>query len=193
MAEAQRQRPDLAAAERTLDAAELSLSATKNQRIPEITTQADYGDVGTTFGHSHGTFDFAVGVNFPVFTSGRIKGQAQQAEARVAEKKAELANLRAQIDADVRTAYLKLNAACDQVQVAQHNVVLANDTLGRARDRFQNGVTDSVEVVQTQQSLSTANDQLISSTYSLNLARLNLARATGSARSDWKLVLGGNQ
>ena len=122
--EAQRQRAYSAAAERTLEAAELSLSAIKGQRIPEITTEADYGDIGTTFGHSHGTFDVSAGVNFPVFTGGRIKGQVQQAEALVEKRGAELKNLRAQVDADVRTAYLNLNAARDQVQVAQHNVVL---------------------------------------------------------------------
>jgi outer membrane protein TolC len=193
LAEAYRQRADLASAKRTLRAAELSLSEAKGQRLPEITTQADYGSLGTTLGHSHGTFDFAVGVNFPIFTSGRIKGQIDQATATVAKRKAELKNLRAQVEADVRIAGLNLNASNDQVKVAQHNVVLATDNLARARDRFQNGVTDSVEVVQAQQSLAAANDQLISSTYALNLARLNLARATGSARTDWRLVLGGEQ
>jgi len=39
------------------------------------------------------------------------------------------------------------------------------------------GVTDSVEVVQSEQSLASANDQYITSLYNFNLAKLILARA----------------
>ena len=65
--------------------------------------------------------------------------------------------------------------------VARSNLDLANQTLEQARDRFTAGVTDNIEVVQAQGSVAIANDNLISALYSHNLAKVELARALGSA------------
>jgi outer membrane protein TolC len=48
-------------------------------------------------------------------------------------------------------------------------------------DRFAAGVTNSVEVVQSQESLAAAERDYISSLYSLNLSKISLARAMGNA------------
>ena len=151
-----------------------------------------YGDVGETFGQSHGVFAFQAGVSVPIFTGGRIKGDITQAEAALHQRKAESENLRGQIDYDVRTAYLNLNAAKEQVDVAQRNVELANESLARSKDRFTSGVTDSVEVVQAEQALASANDQYTTSLYNHNFAKLSLARALGVARTNYQRYLGGN-
>jgi outer membrane protein TolC len=189
--QANRQRADLAAEQHRVKAAALTLSADRAERLPELSTSADYGANGSTFSHSHGTFDFEAGITVPIFTGGRVKGEIEQAKAQLAQRHAEAANLQAQVDVEVRTAVLNLRAANDQVHVAHHNAELANENLDRSRNRFENGVADTVEVVQAEQSLAAANDQLITSTYASNIARLNLARAIGSVRTDWKFLLGG--
>ena len=107
------------------------------------------------------------------------------------QRKAESENLRGQVDYDVRSAYLNLMAAKEQVDVATRNVALANENLARSKDRFTSGVTDSVEVVQAEQSLASANDQYIASLYSHNFAKLSLARALGVARTNYRQYLGG--
>lgn len=191
LAQADESRSDLRASTKEQQAAEKSLSAAKDQRLPSVTTQTDYSDVGKTFGHSHDNFEFQAGVRVPLFTGGRIKGEIEQAKAAEAQRKAEAENLRGQVEYDVRTAYLNLSAATEQVNVARRNVDLANDNLARSKDRFSSGVTDSVEVVQAEQSLASANDQYINSTYSHNLSKLELARALGVARNSYSQYLGG--
>jgi outer membrane protein TolC len=114
-----------------------------------------------------------------------------RAEAALRQRRAEAENLRGQIDYDVRKAILDLGAATEQVAVARQNVDLANENLARSKERFAAGVTDSVEVVQSQQSLSSANDQYIASLYSHNLAKLELARAMGVARTNYNQYLPG--
>ena len=173
-------------------AAQQTLSAVKSERYPVVAVNGNYGDVGATLSQSHGNFSVQAGVSIPIFTGGRIKGDITQAEAALQQRKAEAENTRGQVDFDVRTAYLNLNAAKEQVDVAQRNVALANENLGRSRDRFTSGVTDSVEVVQSEQSLAGANDQYITSVYNHNLAELMLARAVGVARTNYKQYLGGN-
>lgn len=178
----------------TLDsqkAAQQALWAAKGERYPVVAMNGDYSDVGVTFDHSHGNFDFQAGVSVPLFTGGRIKGDITQAEAALRQRKAEAENARGQLDYDVRTAFLNLNAAREQVEVARTNVALANENLARSRDRFTSGVTDSVEVVQSEQSLASANDQYITSVYNHNLAKLTLARAIGVARTSYSQYLGG--
>jgi len=156
-----------------------------------VAMNGDYGDLGSTFGHSHGDFTLQTGIRVPLFTGGRIKGDITQAEANLRQRKAEAENIRGQIDQDVRTALLNINAAKEQVQVAKQNVELANESLARSKDRFSSGVTDSVEVVQAEQALASANDQYITSLYNHNFAKLSLARGLGVARTDYGQYLGG--
>ena len=189
--QAYRWRSDFRAALESQKAAAQSLSAAKGERFPVVAANGDYGDVGTTFGHSHGVFDFQAGVNLPIFTGGRIKGDIAQAEGERRQRKAEAENIRGRIDYDVRTAFLNINAAKEQVEVAKQNVALANESLARSKDRFASGVTDSVEVVQAEQALASANDQYITSLYNHNFAKLSLARALGVARTNYDQYLGG--
>ena len=188
---AYRSRNDFRAAFDSEKAAKQILSAAKGERFPVVAANGDYGDIGTTFGNSHGDFTFQAGVSIPIFTGGRIKGDITQAESALRQRKAEAENVRGQIDYDVRTAFLNLNAAKEQVEVANQNVSLANESLARSKDRFSSGVTDSVEVVQAEQALASANDQYITSLYNHNLAKLSLARALGVARTSYEQYLGG--
>jgi outer membrane protein TolC len=185
-------RSDFRSALDSQKSAQQTLLAAKGERYPVVGLNGDYGDVGTTFGHSNGSFSVQGGVRIPIFTGGRIKGDITQAEAALRQRKAEAENTRGQVDYDVRTAFLNLNAAKEQVDVAQKNVALANENLARSKDRFTSGVTDSVEVVQSEQSLASANDQSITSVYNHNLAKLALARAIGVARTSYKNYIGGD-
>jgi outer membrane protein TolC len=183
-------RSDFRSALDSQKAAAQTLSATKGERYPTVAVNGSYGDIGPTFGNSHGDFTFQAGIRVPLFTGGRIKGDITQAEAALRQRKAEAENIRGQIDQDVRTALLNLNAAKEQVEVAKQNVELANESLARSKDRFTSGVTDSVEVVQAEQALASANDQYITSLYNHNFAKLSLARALGVARTNSNQYLG---
>jgi outer membrane protein TolC len=191
LGKAYRLRSDFRAALDTQKAAAQTLAAVKGERYPVVAMNGSYGDVGATFGQSHGVFSVQGGVSVPLFTGGRIKGDITQAEAQLRQRKAEAENLRGQVDYDVRTAFLNLNAAKEQVDVAQRNVELANESLARSKDRFTSGVTDSVEVVQAEQALASANDQYITGLYNHNFAKLSLARALGVARTSYSQYLGG--
>lgn len=186
---AYRSRSDFRAALSSEKSAQQQLSATRGERYPVLAASGDYGVQGPNLGRLHGAFTFQAGVSVPIFTGGRIKGDITEAEATLRQRKAEAENLRGQIDYDVRTAFLNLQAAKEQVEVARQNVDLANENLARSQERFAAGVTDSVEVVQAQQSLASANDQYISGLYSHNLAKLQLARAVGAARTNYSQYL----
>ena len=114
-----------------------------------------------------------------------MHGDVLRADASLQRAKQVLEDMRAQIDQEVRDAYLDLETAAQEVSVEKITVTLATETLRQSRDRFSSGVTDNIEVVQAQDALATANDAYIASLYSYNLAKISLARAIGVAESSF--------
>ena len=91
----------------------------------------------------------------------------------------------------MRTALLNLQSSADLVKVARSNIHLSEETLTQSRDRFTAGVTDTVEVVQSQEAVASAHEQFISSLYNYNYAKISLARALGLAEQGVKEYLKG--
>jgi outer membrane protein TolC len=123
----------------------------------------------------------AASLNIPIWPGGRTGGDITQAKAFLAQRQAELEDTRSRVESDVRNAYLDLRAAASQVSLGQRNVQVTRETLDLTRQRFEAGVTDNVEVVQAQESLTSAELDLINSVFAHNLAKLSLARSIASA------------
>jgi outer membrane protein TolC len=175
-------RSDFQAAKAQVAAAEFSLRAAKAQRYPTLQASGFYGDEGLRIlTNSHGVFQATGSIQFNIFDGGRIKADILQNDAELRNRRNDLENLRGQIDYEVRSALLDLKSAGDQVNVAHSNIDLANQTLRQSRDRFAAGVTNTVEVVQAQQSVANANENLISAQYQYNVAKVSLGRALGLA------------
>ena len=115
-----------------------------------------------------------------------------RADAQLEQARENYENLRAQVDTDVRTALLNLQSSSEQVAVAKSNIDLAQQTLDQSRDRFAAGVADTVEVVQAQEQVASANDSYIASLYSYNYAKISLARAMVLAEVGVKEYFKGN-
>ncbi len=178
-------RPDYQAARARVIAARFSLQGARAERYPTLTASGFYGDEGIhLFTNSHGVFNVTGSLQFNIFDGGRIRADILQNNAELRNRQNELDNLRGQIDFEVRSALLDLKATGEQVSVAQSNVVLANETVKEARDRFAAGVTNTVEVVQAQQTLADANENLISAQFQYNLAKVSLARGLGLAEEN---------
>jgi outer membrane protein TolC len=174
-------RQDYRAAQANVRAAGFAVQSARSQYWPSVVVEGDYGDIGSTFVASHGTYSLTAGVRFPIYTGGRIKTDIDQAETVLRNRKNAVEDLRGSIDFEVRSALLDLQSAADQVNVARGNAELANQTLIQARDRFGAGVSDSIEVVQAQQLLASANENYISSLNAHNAAKIALATALGVA------------
>ncbi len=174
-------RADLQSALARVHAAEYERHAATAEHLPTLAAIADFGIDGPTPGQTSGSYSAMASLRIPIFAGGRASADARVAQAALDRARQQADDLRAQIEEDVRGALLDLQSASDQVSVAASNVDLAQQTLVQARDRFSAGVTDNIEVVEAQDSVALANESYISSLYAYNLARVELARATGSA------------
>ena len=179
---AMQHRQDLLAAASSVKAADAVVKAAHSEHLPSVQIRADAGIAGTAPTQtSLGVYTVEGLVTIPVYNGGHIAGDMRQAEAAQHQRKAEYEDTRAQVDQDVRQAYIQMNAANRQVVLARHNQDLAHDTLTQSTDRFLAGVTDTVEVVQAEQSVVQADDDLITALFEHNLAKLSLARAMGES------------
>lgn len=190
IAQAHRDRKDLAAMTEQTRALEEQRKAATAERLPTLKFDGDYGDIGVNLNKSHGTGDATGTVSAPLFKEFALRGEAQQAQAQLDTQHAEQSDKQAQVDADVRDALLDIASAQKLVEVARSSVELANEVLSEAQERYKNGVSDNLAVSQAEQSVAQANDQYVGSLYRHNVAKLSLARALGAGQ-DYKKFLGG--
>jgi outer membrane protein TolC len=179
-------RSDYKGAMADVRAAQFSRRAATAGYLPSLSFNADYGAGGAHPSTATQVYDVRGTLTIPIFQGGSVHGDVLQADARLEQSRDRLDNLRAQIDSDVRTALLNLQSSAELVKVARSNVDLSEETLAQSRDRFTAGVTDTVEVVQSQQAVAAAHEQYISSLYSYNYAKISLARALGMAEAGVK-------
>jgi outer membrane protein TolC len=174
-------RSDYKAARDRLVAAQLERSAATAGYFPTIDLAANYGEIGAVPGDVLPTYAVVGTLNIPIFQGGKVHGDVLKAEASLRQAQAQMADVRGQIDQDIRNALLDLKSSSDRVEVAQSSVNLAEQALTQSQDRFSAGVTDNLEVVQAQEAVAAAHESLISSLYLHNLAKVAFARALGRA------------
>lgn len=185
-------RKDLQAAGEQVKAAQSARKAAIADQYPVVSVSGDYGDLGTTPGHSHGTFTATGQVSAPVLQIVKNRGERQVADAVLAQSKARLSDQAQQVNADIRSSILDIQSAAKLVEATRSNVELATEALSEAQQRFHAGVSDNLPVSQAQTQFEQANDQYISALYQHNVAKLSLARALGVAQTNYKDYLGGN-
>ncbi|MEI6667249.1 MAG: TolC family protein [Acidobacteriota bacterium] len=176
-----------------LKAAEFSRQAAIGSLLPTLNLAADVGNIGPQWGSALRTFSLVAAVHIPIFQAGRERSRILAADALLEQERAQLADLRVRIEYDVRAALLNVDAADRLVRVAKGASDLAALQLAQAQDRFGAGVTSHLEVVQAQESVATASDNLIASQFSHSLAKGALARALGIAEASVERFLGGQQ
>ena len=178
---AREERQDYQCALRLVQAAEEAVAAARAEHYPTVDVNGFYGDGGSRLGNSHSVFAVTAAIKFNLFDAGRIHANVQEARARLQQRSNELADLGGQIDAQIREAFLDIQTAAAQVDVAQSNLTVANKTLEQANDRFAAGVADTIELVEAQESVARADDALIAALYAHNVAKVSLARILGGS------------
>jgi outer membrane protein TolC len=179
LAEAYQARPEMRALLAQQQSLEDQKSATRDSRLPSLRFDGNYEQQGLSSRTVIPTYTYQASVNFPLFTGGRIHAEMARDNIELRKISQRIQDEKNQIALDVQTAAAQLEAARNEVQVANLGVELAQQEVQQSRDRFQAGVADNIEVVSAQDALARANDNQISALYGYNEARAELARAVG--------------
>lgn len=184
-----KQRKDLASEAERVKAAEAGKKAARAEQLPTASFSGDFGDLGTTPAHSHGTYTATGTVSAPLLQIAKTRGDELVAGAQADQARATLADKVQGVNADVRAAILDIQSTARLVDAAKSNADLAREALSEAQQRFKAGVADSLPVSQALSTSEHANDQYISALYQHNVAKLALARALGVASTGYRNYL----
>lgn len=182
LAAARKVRAELKAQKQREDAARLTYGAAKWDRLPSIAASADYGSIGSELVGAQPTYSYGVSLRVPVFNGGRGDARRAETESQYRQERTRTHDLEEQVDLEVRLAFDSIRSAAAQVQAAREGVQLAQNELAQARRRYEAGVANSIELIDAQTRLDRAGDNHIAALYNYNLARMDLATATGSIR-----------
>src|SRR3569833_249989 len=165
-------------------------AAYRAQRLPSLSFGGYYGVDKVNGNPSRGVFSAVGTLNIPIFREANIRGESDAAAAQLAAANAQIEDLRAKIDQQVRSALLDADAAKRLVDVSKSNVELATQALSDETDRVNAGVDDTLPLVTAQASLAAAQSNYVQSLYRYNLAKLALARAAGVIELQYRAYLG---
>jgi outer membrane protein TolC len=190
-AQALKNRKDLAAQSEQVESARAQKAAAFDDQLPTAKFSGDFGDIGETVNHSHGSFTATGKIEAPILQIAKTRGEEDVADAQYVQATDKLSDQMQQINADIRDSILDIQSAAKLVEAAKSNLDLANEELSEAQQRFHAGVADNLPVSQAQSSVEQANNQYIGALYQHNAAKLSLARALGVAETNLKDYLGG--
>ena len=171
-------RADFKLQQKREDSARLSYSSAKLERLPSIVGYADYGDLSGVQTHTAG-----LALRLPIFDGGRMESDRAQTLSLVIQENIREKELRNRVELEVRQALATLASAKSQVQVSEQASMLAEDELGRARRRYQSGVTNSLEVIDAETQVENARDDRVLALFNYTQARIDLAQAMGTIRT----------
>jgi outer membrane protein TolC len=178
--QARKARPDLKTQQQREEAAKLNFTAVKSERLPTVGAAVDYGAIGSAPYNSNGTYTMGVNLRIPVFDGGRRDARRQETFSQYKQEQIRSKDLGQQIELQVRQALENLRSAAAEVEASRDGETLAESELAQARRRYEAGVATSVEVIDAQTRLQRARDNNVLALYDYNLARLDLATATGT-------------
>ncbi len=177
-------RADYRVLERRLEQNKLEQRAASWERFPTLSVFGDYGVAAERAfdGDEQEVWSAGVALRMPIFEGYRIRSNRMLANSRRRATEIELRDLRQEISSELLLAWRDLRSRLAQIEVAEENLELAEEEFRLARTRFEQGVADNREVVDAQNRVSQADDNLVEAYFQYNLTRLEYARVRGDVR-----------
>lgn len=176
-------RPDIRQAEAQLAAANFSVESARAAFLPQIeltgTTGFQSSALASLFGPGGWYYTLVASLTQPIFDGFTLKNQLLQArgaqlQALQSYRKSVLAGF-----ADVQTALVALEKTTTQLRLQANVVSASRKAFDVAETQLRGGTVSLINVLQTQQTLFTAESTLVQVRQSLMLAAVALYQALG--------------
>ncbi len=182
LADAKKTRAELKAQRDREHAANLNYGSIRAERYPSVAAQANYGSIGSDITNAAPTYVYGLSVRVPIYDGGKRDARRTEGFWQYRQEQTRTHDLEQQVELDVRLAFDSITSAATEVSTARDGVDLSEKELAQAKRRYTAGVANSLEVTDAQTRLDRARDNLIQALYDYNVARIDLATATGRIR-----------
>ena len=181
IAQALKDRPDLAGLTLNRDAAYRFADAEKRLRYPSISALGTAGVLPAHDDRLHGTYSAAgVNLNIPILNGGLFTARRTEAELRAKAASSDVQDLAVSIARDVRFAWLEANTAFRRLDLTARLMAETAQALRLAQLRYDNGLGSIVELNQAQFSQTSAEIEAASAKYEYLSRRSALDYAIGA-------------
>lgn len=177
------QRPELRTLDAQLASAGQQTRALQRDNLPTLSAFGDNGPIAGLGGSYLRTYTWGIQLSAGIFDGFRRAGRIEEQAAVQHELELRRHDVTRQIALDVRGAVDELTAAREQLDAATDRVMLAEQELAQARDRFRAGVSGSADAITASLGLNAARTLVIDALAAWHGARIMLARAQGQSRS----------
>ena len=174
------QRPDLAASDAQIRAAQAQVDAVRAAGLPTISFGANVGATHS-WQQSAELYSDSIGISIsvPIFTGYQSTYQIAQAKAQKEQKQADRAQLAQSIALQVWNAYQDLVTQDRALATALDLLASAEQSERVALGRYKAGIGNILEVLTAQSALASARQQEVLARYQLALAKVTLIHALG--------------
>ena len=176
-------RPDIAQAEAQLASAHANVDAARAAFLPQISLTGSGGFVSTAIGTllQGSNFGYSYGASLlqTIFDGGRLAGQKDLAEGVQKEFIANYQSAALNAYADVENALIQVTNTARAQTHLKGEVEAANEAFAISQLQYRQGATDLLNVLQAQQQLFSAQDQLVQITAANRQAAVHLYEALG--------------
>lgn len=169
----------------SLSAVEASKAAVKSARAgyyPTVSVGAGYNksDNGTHWdGWNRDGWNVGGTVKLTLFDSFYTRGKVGEAMAGQEKAEADLKTAVQAVELEVRESWLNIQEARERIETSATAVAQAEEDYKIAQARYMAGVGTNLDVLDSQNALTTAQNNYISALYDYNVSRANLDKATG--------------
>jgi len=181
IATARKLRPDLAAAEAQVRAAQANVDAARASGKPTVSLSANINATDSTLATGNPGNSQALGItlSIPLFSGYAPTYRTEAARAQAENQQAQRDTLALQVALDVWQAHAALVTNVQAVRTSADLVASATESERLASGRYRAGVGSILDVLTAQSALAAARQQNIQAQYNFHIAKAALARAMG--------------
>jgi outer membrane protein TolC len=177
--------PELKAAMAAVNVSHSEVLSSLSAHLPALSLDYFYGIDATHFATRTGDvrnlgYAATATLNIPIFNWGAAQSKVRQSQAREDVAKIELSTTQRQLLANVQTMYSEAEAAASELTTLRQSAEIAAESLRLVTLRYQAGESTVLEVVDAQNTLSTARNAYADGSQRYRVALANLQTLTGS-------------
>ena len=175
---AMKDRPDLAAIEDQIRAMGAQIKQFRSDYFPTASAVGGYSAMGTGL-PAVNNFNVGLVISWPMFNGFLTTHQVQEAKLEQEAMEHAFDELRQQVILQVKTAFLDWQASTDRIRRAQGAVEASSVELELAEKRYEAGLTNIVELEDSQRHYTFDAADYANALYSFSIARAQVDRASG--------------
>lgn len=177
--------PSLLRAQRNREIAYLQTKEVKAELLPEISLNFGYNfndrnsDAGFLISNTSKGINYGVSASWTILNGFDVKRRQQNARIAVETRELEVQDLKQQLEADIRKAYINYENSLALSELEERNFEIAEENYEIAQDRYNIGNATALEIREAQVNFVQAELRKLQAAFNVQVQEVELKRLAG--------------